>query len=435
MSVSIDSMEGHDFEYWCAGLLRKSGFSNVRVTQGSGDQGVDVLAERDGLKYAFQCKRYNQSVGNKAVQAVYAGRAMYGCDVAVVITNNYFTQSAKELAASTRVQLWDRTKIFQMAKVAGIFTERKEQKREVTANTKRPKFKGLKVIASILFVLFVLGKMSERKEEINNPQEIQSTISQGEVEIHEENPETEIIIDNIIYEIIDHHAVAVGVTNEGKESKSLSIANSVNEYTVSVIGRKAFYQCEELEEITIPDSVIEIGECAFDECRALKEVTIPPNLVTIQYRTFARCNSLEYVEIPEGVTTVGREAFANCGFYTLSLPNTLLSIEAEAFFSCYNLENVVIPDGVTSIGKKAFKNASSLSNIAFPDSLVEIGDSAFWGCTSLTTVTIPPNVSELDSSLFVYDENIKTIYIPKSCKIQSGDYPFSGCWNARIIRY
>ena len=60
----VDSMEGHDFEYWCADLLRKNGYENVEVTPGSGDQGIDVLAEKDGIKYAIQCKCYSKDLGN-----------------------------------------------------------------------------------------------------------------------------------------------------------------------------------------------------------------------------------------------------------------------------------------------------------------------------------------------------------------------------------
>ncbi len=104
----IDSMEGHDFEYWCANLLRNKGFSRVNVTQGSGDQGVDIIAWKNDEKYAIQCKRYNKAVGNKPVQEVYTGKTIYGCSRAIVITNNYFTPGAIQAAKATNVELWDR---------------------------------------------------------------------------------------------------------------------------------------------------------------------------------------------------------------------------------------------------------------------------------------------------------------------------------------
>lgn len=104
----IDLMEGHDFEYYCAELLRRSGFMEVEVTKGSGDYGIDILAEKDGVTYAIQCKRYTAPVGVKAVQEAYAGRDYYDRMVGAVLTNQYFTQPAVEAAKKLKILLWDR---------------------------------------------------------------------------------------------------------------------------------------------------------------------------------------------------------------------------------------------------------------------------------------------------------------------------------------
>ena len=109
--IEIDAMEGLEFEHWSAKMLQDLGYENVEVTRGSGDQGVDVLAEKDGVRYAFQCKCYSSNLGNTPVQEVNAGKAMYRCHVGVVITNQYFTSGAKELADVTGTLLWDRDKI------------------------------------------------------------------------------------------------------------------------------------------------------------------------------------------------------------------------------------------------------------------------------------------------------------------------------------
>ena len=105
--IDMDLIEGHDFEYYCAELLEKYGFTNVIVTRGSGDQGVDIVAEKDMVKYAIQCKRYDQPVGNKAVQEIQAGRSFYNCNAAIVMTNSTFTASAIELADKVGVTLWN----------------------------------------------------------------------------------------------------------------------------------------------------------------------------------------------------------------------------------------------------------------------------------------------------------------------------------------
>lgn len=104
----IDSLNGNEFEQWCADLLRKMTFQNIHVTGKSGDQGVDILSEKDGVKYAIQCKCYSNDLGNTPIQEVESGRIFYGCHVGVVITNRYFTKGAKELAQKTGTLLWDR---------------------------------------------------------------------------------------------------------------------------------------------------------------------------------------------------------------------------------------------------------------------------------------------------------------------------------------
>lgn len=104
----FDYMEGHDFEEYCAMLLKKNNFQNVKVTQGSGDQGIDILAQKDGIRYGIQCKCYSSDIGNKAVQEAFAGKTFYNCHIAAVLTNRYFTASAKELAEKNGVLLWDR---------------------------------------------------------------------------------------------------------------------------------------------------------------------------------------------------------------------------------------------------------------------------------------------------------------------------------------
>ena len=106
--LPMDEMEGHDFEFYCAGLLEQMGFLSVEVTKGSGDFGVDILAEKDGISYAFQCKCYDKPIGVRAVEEIYAGRDFYDRMVGVVMTNQYFTQPAVEMAKKLNILLWDR---------------------------------------------------------------------------------------------------------------------------------------------------------------------------------------------------------------------------------------------------------------------------------------------------------------------------------------
>lgn len=110
----LDEMEGLDFEYYCAELLRNRGFIEVEVTKSSGDYGIDILAEKEGVTYAIQCKRYNGPVGVKAVQEAYAGRDFYDRMVGCVLTNQYFTQPAVDAAQKLKIVLWDRDYLEEM---------------------------------------------------------------------------------------------------------------------------------------------------------------------------------------------------------------------------------------------------------------------------------------------------------------------------------
>ena len=114
MTRNFDDMGGHQFEHFCADILRKNGFENVEVTQGSGDHGIDILAEKDDITYAIQCKRYDKPIGNDAVQQAIAGKGFYHRDIAVVMTNRNFTPQAIEEAKALGVKLWDRDRLNKM---------------------------------------------------------------------------------------------------------------------------------------------------------------------------------------------------------------------------------------------------------------------------------------------------------------------------------
>jgi len=103
----IDVMTGTEFEQFVADLFSKMGYLSV-VTKTSGDQGIDVIAEKNGKRFGIQSKCYGSKVNNSAVQEVVAGLSYYNCDKGIVVTNSYFTRSAIELAEKNNVILWDR---------------------------------------------------------------------------------------------------------------------------------------------------------------------------------------------------------------------------------------------------------------------------------------------------------------------------------------
>ena len=191
--------------------------------------------------------------------------------------------------------------------------------------------------------------------------------------------------------------------------------NLDEEYTIrkgtKVICDRAFWACEQLSSIHIPDSVTSIGDRAFVGCEKLTSITLPLGMKTININPFrgwsgeliiksdnfiyedgvlfdkykrrliAYCSKNKDYEIPNSVTSIGRSAFSDCKNLTsIHIPDSVTSIGDNAFWSCENLTSIHIPDSVTSIGDSAFSDCKNLASIHIPDSVTSIGDDAFRCC-------------------------------------------------------
>ena len=226
--------------------------------------------------------------------------------------------------------------------------------------------------------------------------------------------------------------------------------------SVTTIGDKAFYNCDNLTEITIPGSVIAIGESAFYSCDSLKavtigngvtaigddafywckcltEITIPGSVTTIGSRAFYSCDSLKAVTISNGVTTIGDDAFSNCDNLTeITIPGSVTTIGSGAFYSCDSLKAVTISNGVTTIGDDAFSNCDNLTEITIPESVTTIGKSAFYSCDSLKAVTIGNGVTAIGDDAFYWCKCLTEITIPGSVTT-IGKSAFSSCDSLKSV--
>ena len=99
-----DEMDPYDYEHLCAEEFKKNKW-DAEATQGSSDQGVDVIAKKDTRTLVAQCKRFMKPVGNKAVQEIVAGMKYYEATEGVVIAPNGYTNSAKNLAEANNIKL------------------------------------------------------------------------------------------------------------------------------------------------------------------------------------------------------------------------------------------------------------------------------------------------------------------------------------------
>lgn len=106
----VDAMDGFQFEAFLVEIFQTIGF-DVKETKKTADQGADLFVSRFGKNMVIQAKNYTGSVGNAAVQQAISAKAFYGCDEAMVVTNSYYTRSAKELATTAGVRLVDREEL------------------------------------------------------------------------------------------------------------------------------------------------------------------------------------------------------------------------------------------------------------------------------------------------------------------------------------
>lgn len=108
-----------EFERWTAQVLNDSHWQ-ARSTQGSGDQGADVIAEKHGITCVLQCKLYGKPAGNKAVQEVFAAQGFYDAQYAAVVATSGYTKSAKQLASKNGVLLLNVEDLPQLADLIGV---------------------------------------------------------------------------------------------------------------------------------------------------------------------------------------------------------------------------------------------------------------------------------------------------------------------------
>lgn len=112
---NIDTMDGLDFEQYVAGLLRANGYNNVSLTERY-DYGIDIIAEKNGVRWGIQVKRHSGLVKASAVRQVVTGLKLYDCDRAMVITNSTYSAVAQRLANANDCVLVDRTGLKQLAR-------------------------------------------------------------------------------------------------------------------------------------------------------------------------------------------------------------------------------------------------------------------------------------------------------------------------------
>ena len=275
----------------------------------------------------------------------------------------------------------------------------------------------------------------------------------------------------------------------GKDKFGRSIKSVYVSQYIKSIGNSAFWNCDNLETVTLVYGVETIGDSAFSSCDSLISIDLPESLTSIGFRAFNGCTNLKMIKIPDSVKTISPNAFENCTsletviigantklsttyvawdavegmcfagcssikqfivdernpYYesrdgvlirksdnslirsnaTGIIPNNVSSVSDGAFYGVTSISRITIPSNV-SIGNRAFQKCTGLQSIILPDSIKSIGYYAFGGCNKLTEIIIPNGVTSIETGAFSECSALTQLVIPDSVT-SIGSNAFSGC--------
>ncbi len=183
--------------------------------------------------------------------------------------------------------------------------------------------------------------------------------------------------------------------------------------------------CNQIQSVTIPESVTSIGKSAFEDCSNLDSLTIKGVATSIGAYAFGSCTSLTSLSLVGSFQTIGDYAFVSCGMTSLTIDATITSIEKYAF-SSRSLTSLSLTGNVQKIGDYAFAYCTSLTSLSLTGNVQKIGDYAFAYCTSLTSLSLTGNVQKIGDYAFYSCSSLKTVTLPKSLT-SIGAYAFDSC--------
>lgn len=241
---------------------------------------------------------------------------------------------------------------------------------------------------------------------------------------------------------------------------------------VEQISDYAFFDCNSITCISLPDTLKTIGKFAFWGCASLEYLNLSETaLETVGDRALTNCAALLRFDLPVTVTSVGEAVVEGCGaLCAMTLPfvggsvteNTYLgylfgalsytftagyvpaslqeitllegctAIPNNAFFEVSCLSRVIIPDTVTSVGLRAFYGCERLTSITLPDRVTAIGDDAFHGCIRLQSVDLGDGLTDLGVQAFMDCLTLKTVDLPASLSSIPNSC-FAGCVSLETV--
>lgn len=185
--------------------------------------------------------------------------------------------------------------------------------------------------------------------------------------------------ETLTYIVSENEAIITGFFGN---PEVLNLPSEIDGKKVTQIRENAFYKCEALTEITVPESVTSIGHHAFFGCTSLENVRIGGDIEKLSEGIFYGCESLRSVEV-----------------------RNISAIDNYAFFGCESLERFSVPQSVTSIGEYSFFGCLSLSDVSLGNKLRKIDRYAFHNCPQLTKITLPESLDTIGQYAVGFTDN------------------------------
>ena len=229
-------------------------------------------------------------------------------------------------------------------------------------------------------------------------------------------------------------------------------------YKVTGIGRKAFYQEDKLEKVSLPSTIKTIDSYAFSNCDNLMEVSSrgSSSIETLREQAFAGCPSLQSVPDFSNISNLPKYVFYTCGkLEKVIFSSKLTAVGVYSFDRCYSLQsagdlsnvksvgdysfrgceilefNPTDFSQITSVGYVCFAGCTKLESIDLSNATIKSQNKesdAFSGCTSLKTVTFPKTATEIPAGIFWNCINLETVVFNEASKITFiGNSAFGKC--------
>ncbi len=274
-------------------------------------------------------------------------------------------------------------------------------------------------------------------------------------------------------EVVALREGTVGIADEAfaysRTIKSVTVPD-----TVKNIGKRAFYGCDGLVEMSLPfagsslygtinthlgyvfgasssdknadyvpktltkvslTSAIKVDGEAFRGCDRIIEISLADTVLSIGDSAFRGCTALNTLKMSEGVSEIGEYAFYAChGLTDIKIPEGVRILRKYAFTECKSLTAVTVPESVTVINACVFGNCENLVDVTLPSGLTFIGQQAFDGCNFMTDITIPTGDEPLVIDVGVFNECESLARVTLGDNVTSiGENAFYACRNLSEI--